>query len=214
MALPEGLAEVITKSNAALAETLANAFQNMKLTRAPKAKLSKFCGPPKKPGDVTFNEWLEELDLYARQLGLGEDETVGAAIDHLGGDARDEVLCSPPRERDTLPKLVGLLRRMMGPPVSLATLTSTLYARTQNEGESLAEYSRCLMRIHDQMEQSCGPRESEALRLLRDGVLKEQFVKGVAELPVRRKLRRIQVERPELDFFQIQGTCSLAISRG
>ena len=52
MEVPECLAEAITKSNAALAETLAVAFQNLKITRAPKAKLSKFCGPPQKPGDI------------------------------------------------------------------------------------------------------------------------------------------------------------------
>ena len=56
MALNEGLAEFIVKSNEALAATLADAFQNLKIARAPKVTLSKFCGHPRKSGDLTINE--------------------------------------------------------------------------------------------------------------------------------------------------------------
>lgn len=77
MDVPEYL---VKTSNAALGETLTTAFQNLRLTRAPKAKLSKFCGPPKKSGDMTLVEWIEEFDMYARQLGLNEQEQVGRPL--------------------------------------------------------------------------------------------------------------------------------------
>ena len=47
----------------------------------------------------------------------------------------------------------------------------------QSEGESLADYSRVLMRLHDGMEQAAATlAEGQALALLRDNALKEQLV--------------------------------------
>ena len=93
MATAEGLAEVIARSNEALAETLAKAFQGLKFTRAPKLKLSKFTGSPARPGDPTLGEWVEELDSYCWQLDLTREERIGVALDHLGGVAKEEILC-------------------------------------------------------------------------------------------------------------------------
>ena len=84
-----------------MAETLANALQGLKFARTLKLKLSKFSGPPIKSGDCTLEEWVEELDFYARQLKLTAAEKLDAAISHLGGVAKDEVSCSPSEERYT-----------------------------------------------------------------------------------------------------------------
>ena len=78
------------------------------------------------------------------------------------------------------------------PPESIASLNAAFHSRYQLEGESLAEHSRVLMRIHDRMEQSAASLvESQALALLRDSALKEQFVRGVREQSIRQELRRI-----------------------
>ena len=125
-------------------------------------------------------------------------------IDHLSGAAKEEILCAPAEERNTYAKIVSLLRSRFGPLESVSTLTSALYARVQLDGESLADFSRALMRLHDRMEQASAGPERAALRLLRDGVLKEQFVKGTKEVSVRRELRRILVEKPDLAFFNFR----------
>ena len=204
MANADVLAEAIAKSNAALAETLATAFQGLKFTRAPKLKLSKFLGPPVKSGDLTLGEWAEELDSYCRQLELTKDEKVGVALDHLGGVAREEVLCSPPEDRDTLDKLVARLRKAFGQSESVTGLTGILYARCQHDGETLAEFSRALMRIHDRMESSAKGPELNALQLMRDKALKERFVQGAHDEATRRELHRVQIERPTLTFYQFR----------
>ena len=73
-------------------------------------------------------------------------------------------MCSPVEVRDTREKVIALLTNMFGPTESLTALTSTqLYARCQHEGETLAEFSRDLLRIHGQMEQSAqGPEAGSA----------------------------------------------------
>ena len=144
---------------------------------------------------MALNEGLAELlaksneafDVYVRQLGLGDEEKVGAVIDHLSGVAKEEILCAPMGERNTYANIASLLQSRFGPLESVSSLTSALYARVQLEGESIADYSRALMRLHDRMEQACGEQERAALRLLRDGVLKEQFVKRTRDISVRRE---------------------------
>ena len=82
--------------------TLATALQWLKFARTPKLKLSKFNGPPLKAGDSTLTDWLEELDLYCRQRELTDHEKVDVAIGHLGLVAKEEIVCCPPEEIDTL----------------------------------------------------------------------------------------------------------------
>ena len=201
MATSEEVAEVIAKSNAALADTLAKAFQSLKFTRAPKLKLSKLYGPPERSGDITLHEWVEELDSYCRQLELGAEEQLGVAIDHLGGVAKDEVLCTPVKERDTLVKVISVLWRIFGPSETIASLTSALYTRSQLNDETLSEFSRALIQIQERMEQVAEGAELTALQLMRDEVLKERFVQGASDPTIRRELRRMQIEKPELTFY-------------
>ena len=205
MATPEGLADVITKSNQALAETLANAFKGLKYQRASTVKLSKFNGRPKKSGDSILTEWLDDLDTYSRQLGLSEDEKLSVAIDHLGGDAKEEVRCCPKTEKDQFSKLRALLRSRFGTKETVQSLNCTFYSRNQLEGESLEDYSRVLMRLYDRMEAaSTDQSEKEALGKLKESALKEQLTRGARDVLTKRELRRLIHENPELPFYKFR----------
>ena len=46
-----------------------------------------------------LKEWVDDLDSYSRQLGLSKEEKVNVAIDHLGGVAKEEILCCPKEEK-------------------------------------------------------------------------------------------------------------------
>ena len=200
MASPELVSDMLAKSQQALAETLAGALQNLQFKRTPTVKLSRFCGHPGKPGDPNLNEWLSNIDTYARQLGLSEKEKVDVAIDHLGGPAREEVLCCPGEERDDISKLASLLTLRFGATESLQSLNATFYARKQLEGETLAEFSRSLIRIFDRMEQVVGSKERPALQLLRQSALREQFVNGVREPATRRELKKLSHDHVGVPF--------------
>ena len=205
MALPEGVAEAILQSNRALADTLAGAFQNLKLQRQSTVKLNKFSGFPVRSCDQTVVEWLRDVDTYARQVGVSEYEKVNVAFDHLIGDAREEVMCTPHNMRDTWPKLESLLTRRFGAPETVQSLTSALYSRSQLPDESLADYSRTLIRLHDKMEAAAtDERNKNALAQLRDGTLREQFVRGVGDPTLRRDLRKLSFDHGNLPFFQFR----------
>ena len=209
MAMPEGfaeaLAESLKQSHQAMAQTFAGAFKNMKYQRASALKLSKFSGRPKKSGDPTLKEWSDDLNTYTRQLDLSNKEKLNVAIDHLGGDTKEEIRCCPEEEKNTIDKLITILRLRFGTKETVQTLNSAFYYRSQLEGESLEDYSRVLMRLYDRMElASTEEEEQEALAQLKQNALKEQLIRGTRDILTKRELRRLAHEGPKLPFFQFR----------
>ena len=186
------IAEMIAQSNAALVATLVGALQGIRAPFAPSLKLCRFTGYPERDGDPAVAEWLHEFDMYARQTGVKDAGRAVVLLYHLCGRAREEVLCQPERVRQDCKALVSLRLLRFGPPDTVHLLSTAFHARMQLDSESLADYSRVLMQLHNRMERAAASEaESSALVILRDTALKEQFVQGVREQSVRQELRRI-----------------------
>ena len=161
---------------------------------------------PESPGDPTIDEWLADFDAFVRQCGVPEAERAIALIVNLGGCARDEVLCHPDEVRRDFGALVSLLRRMFGPWQTVTSLYAEFYTRMQSVHETLAEYSRSLIRLH-QLIESVAPTavESQGLAVLSDGALKHQFVVGVRDEWVRHELRRLMLRSADKPFIVVRG---------
>ena len=128
-----------------------------------------------------------------------------ALLYHLGGCAREEVLCQPERVRQDGKALVALLLQRFGPPETVHSLGAAFHARMQLESEHFADYSRVLMQLQHRMVQAAASEaESAALVLLRDDALKEQFVQGVREQSVRQELRRIAYHSRDKSFHHMR----------
>ena len=178
-------------ANAALLASLVQALQGVRPapTHTP---LQRFLGHPESPGDPTVDEWLADFDVFVRQCGVPEGERAVVLVDYLGGCAKEEVLCHPEEVRRDIGALVSLLRRVFGPWETVMSLQAEFYARMQSVGETLAEYSRALIRLHQRIEGAAPTvTERQALAVLGDGALKHQFVVGVRKDWVRRELRRL-----------------------
>ena len=78
------IAEMIAQPNAALAATLAGALQGLRSPHIPSLKLSRFMGHPKRGGDPTVAEWLQEFDVYARQTGVMDVDRAVALLESPG----------------------------------------------------------------------------------------------------------------------------------
>ena len=135
------IAEMIAQSNAALAATLAGALQGLRSPHIPSFKLSRFMGHPTRGGDPTVAEWLQEFDVYARQTGVKDVDRAVALLDHLGGFAREEVLCQPERVRQDCKALVALLLLRFGAPETVPSLSTAFHGRMQLDSERLAARS-------------------------------------------------------------------------
>ena len=206
------MANLIAQSNVALAETLAHALQGLRPAPVPTIKLGRFMGYPQRSGDPTLADWLDDFFIYARQLGVSGDDRTVVLLDHLGGCAKEEVLCHPLAMRQSMKSLTALLRSRFGPLETVHSLQAGFHARMQLEGESLAEYSRVLMILHDRIEKAAATlAERQALTLLRDNALKEQFAQGVRQQSVRQELRRLALASVGRPFFQMRDEALLLL---
>ena len=162
----------------------------------PTVSLPRFFGRPESPGELTIDEWLSEFDVFVRQFGMPEGERALVSVDYLGGCAKEEVLCHPGEVRRDFGALVSLLRRMFGPCETVASLYAEFYSRMQSVhmGETLAEYSRALIRLHHRIEYVAPTvAERQTLAVLGEVALKHQFVVGVRDEWVRHELRRLYI---------------------
>ena len=102
--------------------------------------------------------------------------------------------------------LVSLLRRMFGPCATVTSLYAEFYSRMQSVGETLAKYSRPLVRLHQRIE-GVAPTVAgrQALAIIGDGALKHQFVVGVRDELVRHELRRLMFRSAEKHFIVVRG---------
>ena len=76
----------------------------------------------------------------------------------------------------------------------------------QSVGDTLAEYSRALIRLHQRIE-SAAPTDAklQALAVLGNGALKHQYVVGVRNEWVRHELRRLMLRSADRPFIVVQG---------
>ena len=199
------MAGAIEMSHLALIETLVKALQGLGHVPTPAVSLPRFFGRPESPGDPTIDEWLADFDVIVRQCGVPEAERAMALIDNLGGCARDEVLCHPDEVRRDFGALVSLLRRVFGPRETVTSLYAEFYSRVKSVGETLAEFSRALIRLHQRIEGAAPTvAERQALAVLGDGALKHQFVVGVRDEWVRHDLRRLMLRSADRPFIVVR----------
>ncbi|XP_041461804.1 uncharacterized protein K02A2.6-like [Lytechinus variegatus] len=174
--------------------SMTGAFRSMSMARSmPSMKLPKFKGTPQKPGDLTVREWFDEFDEYCQYYQLSEREKAQVLVTHLSGPAKDEIMCMEASLRDDPTGLRRVLMTRFGLRESVQSLSSELHHRVQLDGESLADFSSVLIRLHDRMEAAASIPEKEALERLRDMNLKEKFVRGVRDKQIQRELRRILI---------------------
>ena len=114
-------------------------------------------------------------------------------------------MCHPDAVRHDYKTLVTLLKLRFGPPETVPSLSTAFHARMQQDGEALTDYSRVLMHLNSRVEKAAASEaEGQALALLRDNALKEQFVRGVREQSVRQELRRIALNSTDKSFHHVR----------
>ena len=201
----EGEADLVARTAEATSKAVAEAFTNLRLQPGPSVRLSKFYDRPQKPGDLTIAEWLDDVETYTRQLKYSADAKLSTLTDNLGGKAKDEYLCASEEIRKDYSQLTALLRKRFGPAESLPSLTRAFNARCQQEGESLADYSRALMRLYSRMEQAAPQQaDRDALHRLKDLTLKGQFKRGVIDKEVFRDIERWEIRTPDQSFSELR----------
>lgn len=151
-------------------------------------------------GEIKVRTWVEEVQAIMRARRLATIDKAHFIYDHLIGDAREEIKYRPQQVREDPNLIFEILLAQYSCPMSFIAVKEAFYARRQQEGESLREFSHAPFSLMDKMIQSCPEKRiPDAAKLLRD-----QFVECVGDGNLSRELRRIAREHPDCDLHAIR----------
>ncbi|XP_064632779.1 uncharacterized protein LOC135491062 [Lineus longissimus] len=149
-------------------------------------KIEKLRGSPK-PGsrDPEIDEWIGDVTGVIKGRKLDNSEAVQFIKDHLGGDARMEIVSRNTGSIKTPEDIFKILREVFEFGETLPQLRRKFYSKTQKEGESILQFSHILSRLHRRMEQMDPKLEKE-----RDDAMKSQLVDGVRDPELQKEALR------------------------
>ena len=150
-------------------------------------------------GELTAREWIEEVRSAMHSRHMSVRDQAQFVYDHLTGQAKDEIKYRPRGVRDHPKRMFDILLEQFNNTKSLIVLKERFYARKQQEGESLREFSNALFSLVDEMTQSCPAGVAGSDRLL-----VAQFVEYVRDGHLSRELKRIVREHPEYDLHDVR----------
>lgn len=162
-------------------------------------KLPNFGGKPTKPEDPDVQEWIEDMREHTESSSLSIMEQCTFITDHLKGDAKSEVRFRPYHERDTPEKILDIIQHTFGVRESSSQLFEQFFKSNQTEKQNIFEYSLTLMKLYERIIK----RNPECERD-KEKVLKERFAEGVKDDNLRRELRRLNLDQPSLEFWEVR----------
>ncbi|XP_023817649.1 uncharacterized protein LOC105355397 [Oryzias latipes] len=150
---------------------------------------------------VGIDDWVEEVEACVRARRLGALEKAFFIFDHLEGEAKEEIRYRPRCEREDPEKIINILRELYGCSSSYVALQEKFFSRTQQEGESLQEYSPALLSVMDKIKQTSPESVPQSDKLLRD-----QFIEHVLDPDLCRELKRLVRLTPQMSMWEARTT--------
>ena len=135
---------------------------------------------------ISVNDWAEEVQACMRTRRLTAADQALFMFDHLEGEARDEIKYRTSAEQADPAQILAILRELYGCTRSYIALQHAFFARTQQQGETLQEFSLALMALMEQVKQRAPDGLLNSAVLLRD-----QFVEHVLDGSLRRELKQL-----------------------
>lgn len=148
---------------------------------------------------IGINDWIEEVQVSMRARHLGPNDQACFIYDHLEGEARDEIKYRPRDEREDPERIFMILKELYGCPKSYVSLQQDFFSRKQLDGESLQEFSHALYCL---MEKVVASSPTDAVNS--DLLLRDQFVEYVNNADLRRELKRLVRNDPELTLLDLR----------
>ncbi|KAL7841777.1 hypothetical protein SRHO_G00254680 [Serrasalmus rhombeus] len=148
---------------------------------------------------ISIDDWSEEVQASIRARHLGPLDQAYFMLDHLEGEAKDEIRYRPRAEREDPQKILSVLKELYGCSKSYVALQESFFGRKQLEGESLQEFSHALLALMDKVKQS-----APNIVLNSDVLVRDQFVEHVLDSTLRRELKRLVRQTPGLSMLQVR----------
>ncbi|TWW67321.1 Retrovirus-related Pol polyprotein from transposon opus, partial [Takifugu flavidus] len=149
---------------------------------------------------ISIAEWAEEVQACARARYLPAAEQALFMVDHLEGEAKEEIKFRPREEQRDPGRVLAILKELYGCSQSYVTLQQAFFSRQQLEGETLQEFSLALMSLMARVERQAPNGIPNADVLLRD-----QFVEHVLDGSLRRELKQLVRRQPTITLLELRG---------
>lgn len=146
-----------------------------------------------------MEDWIADACAACESRGLNKKDQATYLIEHLGGDARLEVLGRGEALKSDPAQIYAVLLRVFGDGDSLPQQQQLFYSYRQKEGESLVSCSLALVKIFDRI-----TRVDPSFVPGRETQLKNRLAEAVTDESLRTELRRLNTEHPELSFFDVR----------
>ena len=159
-------------------------------------KLESFRGKPTKTTELSVEEWIEDAKATCDSKGLGKEQAALYLLEHLAGEARQEILGRGDEIQANPEQIYAVLLRLFGDGDSLPPLQQQFFSYRQKEGDDLVSCSLHLVQLFDRITQL-----DSSFKLGRDSQLKNRLAEAVREEGLRTELRRLNSEHPKLSYF-------------
>ncbi|KAL6491489.1 hypothetical protein MHYP_G00018340 [Metynnis hypsauchen] len=151
------------------------------------------------PGTIPFHEWVDELQNSFNFRRYGQREQAALLYGHLEGEARQEIRHSPSEVRKNPNLILETLKEAYGQPYSLTITQKRFFDRKQKEGEGLREFSHALLALSEDVNRCNG-----GVELCSDQTIRNQFAENVRDSSLRRELKRLIRQDPEIKFSSLR----------
>lgn len=148
-------------------------------------KCPKFSGSSVN-GSLSVEEWVEEARSCIRSRYMSEWDKALFLLDHLEGEARNEIKYRPQGVRENSEQIFEVLQEVYGCAKSYVYWQQKFFDRKQKDGESLYEFSHALWALIERVEQ-CKPGAIPNT----ETVVRDQFCENVRDHMLRRELKRL-----------------------
>ena len=143
-----------------------------------------------------LDDWVCDMRSFLESHKWSDNEKLDYVFQHLTGPAKAEVKYRFPSDTE---HAFGVLREVFGEHGSTVTFQRTFFERKQREGENLRDFSHVLLELFDKAK-----RKSPHLSSCKGQLLNDQFANGVLDINLRRHLKGILSEDPDIDFFALR----------
>lgn len=150
-------------------------------------------------GGLGILEWIEEVHASLRVRKLTPIDQAYFIIDHLEGEAKQEIKYRPKADRENPTKVLSILQELYGCKESYVALQKDFFSRGQAEGESLQEFSHALFGLMERVLKVAPDAVPNSAILLRD-----QFVEHVNDPDLRRALKQAVRDKPDSTLLHVR----------
>lgn len=152
----------------------------------------RFGGPG---SELSLQEWKTQTEYLAGLQGLSEQQKLQFVLGSLKGDTKREVQATPGASLANAKAVFDFLTRLYGDATLVAALSAQFFNCRQGPGKILHSFS---LRLREQFTRLKGRRDHGLGD--EDTLLRDQFLMGLQDGPIRQSLRLQLCRDPTLSF--------------